>query len=345
MRPHSSHRLSLAIASAVATIGAGAAHAQSTEVDVYGFVRAEAFYDLDFIQGDFANTSGLNNAPETDGNFDTSVRVSRLGVRATQQTAIGQVGAQLEYDLFGSNGTAELRLRHANITAAGFLIGQFWTNFMPLGQYPTTADFNGPVGISFARVPQLRYSYSAGDINYSASIEEAVWQSDDPALTAAVEYSTDLFTVRGAVIGGTISAGDESDEDVFGVTLSGDISPWEGGTINAVYTTGEGIGGLLIGGGSAFAADGSANEVEGYTVGFNQAINSQFSVGFAYGFEEYDDPGAADLSEVETLHVNAFYKPVENLNLGIEYIQGERTDGTGGTLSAERVGLSATFTF
>lgn len=338
-------QLALAVASTVAAIFAGAAQAQSTEVDVYGFVRAEAFYDLDFIQGDTVNTSGLNTAEQTDGNFDTSTRVSRLGVRTTTETAIGPISGQLEYDLFGSNGTSELRLRHANITAGGFLVGQFWTNFMPLGQYPTTADFNGPVGITFARVAQLRYSGSVGAINYSASIEEAVWESDDPALTAAIDYSTDLFTVRGAVLGGTIVSGADRDEDVFGVTLSASANPWEGGSFNAVYTIGEGIGGLLVGGGSAFDDNGNANGVEGYTVGFSQEINSQFSVGIVYGNEEYDNPGIADLSEVETLHLNAFYKPVDNLNLGIEYINGERTDGAGNTLSAARVGLSATFTF
>ena len=345
MNTRSKHQLVFAAAATVATSIAGAAQAQSTEIDVYGFVRAEAFYDLDFEQGDTSNIAGLDAAAETDGTFNTSVRVSRLGVRATSQTDIGVIGGQLEYDLFGSNGTAELRLRHANLTAGNFLIGQFWTNFMPIGQYPTTADFNGPVGVTFARVPQLRYSGGTGPVKYSASIEEAVWSSNDPALTAAIEYGSDLFTVRGAAIGGTILNGPESEEDVFGVTLSASANPWQGGSLSAIYTAGEGIGDLLIGGGSGLTDDGQANEVEGYVVEIRQDIGEKFNVGIAYGFEEYDNPGAENLSELETLHVNAFYKPVDNLNLGIEYIVGERTDGSGATLEAERIGVSATFTF
>ena len=149
MRNRTKFNASLAIASSIATTLAGAAHAQSApDITIYGFVRAEAFYDLDFDQGDISNTAGLDAAEETDGTFNTSVRVSRLGARATSQTDIGEIGGQLEYDLFGSNGTAELRLRHANVTVGGFLVGQFWTNFMPIGQYPTTADFNGPVGVT-----------------------------------------------------------------------------------------------------------------------------------------------------------------------------------------------------
>ena len=346
MRNPTKFKASLAIASSVATTLAGAAHAQSaTDVTIYGFVRAEAFYDLDFDQGDISNTAGLDTAAETDGTFNTSVRVSRLGVRASSDTDIGTVSGQLEYDLFGSAGTAELRLRHANLSAGNFLVGQTWTNFMPIGQYPTTADFNGPVGVTFARVPQLRYSGGSGPVKYSASIEEAVWASDDPALTAAVEYGSDLFTVRGAVIGGTVLDALDSEEDVFGVTLSATANPWQGGTLSGIYTAGEGIGDLLIGGGSALAADGDANEVEGYVVQIRQDIGSKFNVGIAYGYEEYDNPGAENLSELETIHVNAFYKPVDNLNLGIEYIMGERTDGAGDTLEAERIGVSATFTF
>lgn len=156
------------------------------EVDIYGYVKLDLNYDLDFIQGDTTNARAIgipDNA--TDGSFDTNVRQSRLGFRADIAGAQGQ----LEFDLFGSNGTAELRLRHANVRYNGWLFGQFWTNFMPIGQYPTTVDFNGPVGLTFARVPQVRYTYDSGPFHVSASIEENFAQSDDPLLTAAAQFS------------------------------------------------------------------------------------------------------------------------------------------------------------
>lgn len=315
----------------------------NTTLDIYGFVRVEAFYDLDFEQpADLFQVANLDTQTPTDGTFDTSVRVSRLGFRTTTETDIGAVGGQLEFDLFGGEGRSELRVRHANVTVGGFLVGQFWTNFMPIGEYPTTADFNGPVGITFARVPQVRYSGDAGDFNYSFSIEQAAWASRDPVLTAAASYSTDLFTARIAGIAGTVEDG-ANDVSVSGFVLSGEVAPWQGGTINASYTTGDGIGGLMIGSGDEIVG-GQANGVNGYTVGFQQALGD-FSLGFAYGFEEYDNPGAENLSELESLHVNAFYRPTDQITIGLEYITGERTDGVGAVLEADRIGASFTYSF
>lgn len=161
----------------------------NTALTFYGFVRVESFYDFDFEQGDLSLISELDSLTPTDGTFDTSVRVSRLGFRLASETDIGTVNGQLEYDLFGSEGTSELRLRHANISLNNWLIGQTWTNFMPLAHYPTSVDFNGPVGVAFARVTQLRYTGNAGDLQYSFSLEQSPGASNDPVATAAAVYN------------------------------------------------------------------------------------------------------------------------------------------------------------
>lgn len=315
-----------------------------TTITAYGFVRAEAFYDFDFDQGDLTQTGNLNTVAPTDGAFNTSVRVSRLGFRLASDTDIGKISGQLEYDLFGSGGSAQLRLRHANVGVGGFLLGQTWTNFMPIGQYPNSADFNGPVGITFARVPQIRYTGTAGNVTYSASIEEAAWASEDPVFTAAAQYSSDRFTGRLAVLAGKVQGGGFED-DAVGITASASTQLWQGGKLTGTYTTGEGIGGLFIGGGSALTLAGVANDVDGYTLEVRQAIGDKVDVGIAYGNEDYDNPGAADLSKLETIHVNAFWKPADNLTLAAEYITGRRTDGGGTKLQADRVGVSVTFNF
>lgn len=323
-----------------------------TTITVYGFVRAEAFYDFDFEQGDTSNFSGLSTdtivdgelvpGNETDGTFNTSVRVSRLGVRSSTETDIGTIQGQLEYDLFGSNGTAELRLRHANIRVAGFTIGQDWTNFMPIGQYPTTADFNGPVGITFARVPQLRYTGSAGAFTYSVSVED-LGDSADPAVTGALQYSHDLFTARVAVLAGTQRDGLGLEDDIEAITLSGTASLWQGGHLGATYVNGNGLGFLLIGGGETLVA-GEANNVEGFTLEARHDFGL-FNIGVVYGEEEYENGVAGDIQELDSLFLNAFWTPTDNFTLGVEYIEGSRTDFDGTELDAERVGASVTFTF
>ncbi|MGC1494473.1 MAG: DcaP family trimeric outer membrane transporter [Sulfitobacter sp.] len=319
----------------------------NTEVTIYGFVRAEAFYDFDFDQGQSAGFSKIGDpALATGGAFNTSVRTSRLGVRSKTQTDFGDIGTQFEVDLFGGNaGKPELRLRHANITIGdNWLFGQSWSNFMALGHSPTSADFAGPVGTTFARLPQIRYTgHPTEQFQYSLSIEENfVSSSEDPIVTAAAQYSTDTYSIRGAVL-----AGDTTNFDQSAVTLSGSVKPWTGGYLAMTAVTGEGIASLMNGGADNFIG-GVVNDVTGYTVELRQDIGEKWNVGFTYGNEDYDVPtivGALDYVELESLHVNAFYSPTDNLTLGLEYIRGERKSSTGQTFSADRVGASITLSF
>ncbi|WP_291728620.1 DcaP family trimeric outer membrane transporter [Leisingera sp. F5] len=322
----------------------------NTAVDIYGYVKADFFYDFDFVQGD---TAFVNNIGEpvnaTDGDFGATVRQSRLGIRTTTESGIGTLQGQLEFDLFASGGTSELRLRHANVQIGDhWLIGQTWTNFMPLGQYPASVEFNGPVGIAFARVPQVRYSNSFGDgFDYSLSLEENTAASSDPVATAAFQYSNDLFTARVAGLAGTVQSGGV-DVDQTGVTLSGSIAPWQGGLFQATYVDGEALGPLLIGLGDAVVG-GQANDVEGYTLEFRQDIGDKWNVGIGYGREDYDLPtstGTLSFTELETIHVNAFFNPTDNLTLSAEYIFGERNDAvSGNTFDGDRVQLAVQLNF
>ena len=319
-----------------------------TTVDLYGYVKADFFYDFDFVQGDTAFVNAIGEpANATTGTFGATLRQSRIGVRTSTQTDIGELRGQLEFDLFASGGASELRLRHANIQIGDhWTIGQTWTNFMPLNHYPTSVEFNGPVGITFARVPQIRYTGTAGNLEYSFSIEENVAASNDPVITAALAYTGDRFSARVAGLSGNVLVGG-TEVDQTGVTASGSFTPWEGGLFQATYTNGEALGPLLIGVGSA-AVGGVANDVEGYTLEFRQDVGSQWNFGIGYGREDYDLPtstGTLNFTELETVHVNAFYSPTDNLTFGAEYIFGERTSSTGATVNGDRVQFSAQLNF
>ncbi|QUJ77062.1 porin [Sulfitobacter albidus] len=328
-----------------------------TTVEVYGFVRFETFYDFDFAQGDLSRAGRVGeDAFATDGEFDTSVRVSRFGIRSATETGVGKVETQLEFDLFSGSETSTsptLRLRHANIEIAdALLFGQFWTNFMPLVHYPTTADFNGPVGVTFARVPQIRYTYNAGNgFTFSGSIEEAAGESSDPVVTAAALYRGENYSLRAAALAGTFNDGG-TEYDTNGLTLSGSVSPWEGGTFSATYVTGEALGNLLIGGGDRVVG-GVTNDADGFTLEFRQDIGEKWNVGLALGNESYDlasgGTGVAgdlnDFTDLRSLHLNAFYQPTDSLTYGIEYIYLESETSTGETFDANRIGASVTFAF
>ncbi len=320
-----------------------------TTVDIYGYVKFDAFYDFDFNQGDTAFVNAIGE-PEnaTSGNFGSTLRQTRLGFRSTSSTSIGEIKGQLEFDLFASGGTSELRLRHANIKINDtWTFGQDWTNFMPLNHYPTTVEFNGPVGITFARQAQVRYTGRVGnEFEYSFSLEENAVSSNDPVVTGAASYTTDRFSARISGLVGTVRSGGE-EEDQYGVTLSGSVSPWEGGLFQATYTTGEGLGAYLIGFGDPIVG-GQANEVDAYTIEFRQQVGNHWNFGISYGREEYDQAtstGTLDFTDLQTVHVNAFYSPTDDLTFGAEYIFAERESSSGDTIDADRVQLSAQFNF
>ncbi len=337
--------------------GTGDLKIGNTTLDVYGYVKADFFYDFDFDQGDTAFVNVVGEPSEaTSGTFGATVRQSRLGLNTTTPSGIGDIRGQLEVDLFASDGNAEFRLRHANIRIGEqWLIGQFWTNFQPLDTYPTSVEFNGPVGVAFARVPQVRYTNAfSSNAEFALSIEENVSgsNSDDPVLTASAEYNDGKYIARGALLYGKAEGGG-NEVDQTGLTLSAGARLWEGGLFQVNYVTGEALGPWLIGLGDA-VVNGEANDVDGFTVELRQQLNPKWNVGIAYGYEDYDlatnsfsdGSGALNFTELETIHVNAFYQATDSLTLSAEYIYGERNDaGTGDTFDASRIQLAAQLNF
>lgn len=341
---------------ALESVGPGSAPGDfrigNTTLDVYGYVKADFFYDTDFDLGDLADTTRIGE-PEfaTDGSFGATVRQSRIGLLSSTPSEIGEIGGQLELDLFsgGTDGPAELRLRHANIRIGdNWLIGQFWTNFQPLDTYPTTVEFNGPVGIAFSRVPQIRYTANINaDTSFAVSIEQNAGDSEDPVLTASAEYNDGTYIARAAALYGKAEfGGDEVDQS--GYTLSAGIRPWDGGLFQVNYTNGEALGPYLIGSGDPIVG-GQTNDVDGYTIEFRQQLTEKWNVGAAYGREDYDLPtstGTLSFTELETIHVNAFYQATETLTLSAEYFFGERNDvNSGQTFDSDRVQFAAQLNF
>jgi hypothetical protein len=107
-------------------------------------------------------------------------RTSRLGVEAATPTRYGVLGVKLEGDFnneprtgnTAQYGTVDnvftqqvtssygFRVRHLYGVFGGLLVGQTWSTFMDVDNYPETVDYNGPIGATFIRQPVIRYSYA-----------------------------------------------------------------------------------------------------------------------------------------------------------------------------------------
>lgn len=315
-----------------------------TTIELYGYVKSDLIADRDFNLGATTGglaTIGLPGGPAVGDFTQGHARQSRFGLNIDG----GDFKARIEGDFFGAGNA--FRLRHAYGEWNGLLIGQTWTNFMWLASYPGTLDFQGPAGIPFARVQQIRYTYDTGaGLTLSGSIEQDTsGTANSPSITAAVKYGFDRGAVRVSGIVRDIAVGGV-DVDSWGVNIGGTVEPWQGGTLMANYSTGDANADLLVFGLSGAAQfDGSEIEAEGMTFGISQKINDQFTLAAAYGLTELDRAVGTATQELETIHLTAYYKPTKRITLGLEYFTGTRTQANGIEFDADRVQFSAQFNF
>ncbi len=96
----------------------------------------------------------------------SGVRQSRLGVRSTVPTDLGDLKTIFEFELFGTGvdeGQTTFRLRHAWGELGRLGAGQYWSPFSDTDVYPNSLEYWGPTGIPWFRNVQLRYTAISTD--------------------------------------------------------------------------------------------------------------------------------------------------------------------------------------
>jgi hypothetical protein len=173
-----------------------------TSMRIYGFAELTAVHEMKGDNSDQDYSTFLPYAPlngsdqaRRNGRSYLTARTSRLGVETSTPTRYGALGIKLEGDfnndprtgnaaVSGSSGNIytqqatnsyNFRLRHAYGQVGGLLIGQTWSTFMDLDNSPETVDFNGPIGATFIRQPQVRYAYATPAMGtFTAAVENPV---------------------------------------------------------------------------------------------------------------------------------------------------------------------------
>lgn len=311
----------------------------------YGYLKTTYINDFDYDLGD--TTKGLKSiglpggAPA--GSFERfHLKETRIGL----DFRTSDVLVKLEGDFFGSN-SINLRTRLAYVDWNGIRAGQDWTNFMSLENLGRTVDFQGPAGLPFARLPQLRYTFDpAKNWTVSASIEQDVANDDDQHYTVAVRRGFDggMVRVAGLYRDTTISG---SAVQGWGLSLGGVVSAWEGGKISGIFTTGSGISDILSFGlsGDAVSLGGNEVGVNGISLGIVQKIGQNITLAATTGYTNLDVALGTDTKQLKTLHMSAFYNVARNVEIGVEYYKGRRKQGDGASFDADRVTMAAKFTF
>jgi hypothetical protein len=309
-------------------------------------------------------------------------RESRLFVKTSTPTTLGDLNTHVEFDFYGADGNESvsnshgLRLRHAYGVLGHLLAGQTWTNFMDPATLPETLDFGGPVGQIFDRQAQVRWTQSlpagiAKGGQWSVSLEnpESVVQipgggsfrADDdrwPDLTGALLFDTAIgrISVHGLVRQIRLDSADApaSTDAKLGAAISvAGLLPLAGkDDFRFTASAGNGIGRYSNG----FFPDGVVGtdgqlrlpKQWGWFGAYRHFWNEQLRSNLVLSSAGESNPAGAPANtnrSTRSAHVDLIWSPVASTDLGIEYIYGYRQTEDGESGHLNRLQASAKYVF
>ena len=221
--------------------------------EIYGFAMLDAGYQFGQNHPDWFDVIRPTKLPSFDGEFDPSgkvyygVRQSRLGVKSSTPTSLGELKTQFEFELFGTGvdaGQTTFRLRHAYGELGQFGAGQYWSPFMDIDVFPNSIEYWGPVGMVFFRNVHFRWMPLKGKTDITIGIERPGASGDQgrfedrielqgvkpkfdlPDLSGHVRFNRSWGHVQIAGLLRQIKWTDEIDDDVDlgGSTVAGGVN-------------------------------------------------------------------------------------------------------------------------
>ena len=349
------------------------------DVSIYGSIRGDANYIIDGADSDFNSTHAVGGSTKsTKDKLVATSKVTRLGLDFNTPVGDNKVGGKVEVDFASSDNSKSenLRIRHAYLTLNNWLFGQTTSSFASV-HAPEMIDFNTNIGGSggSARVPQVRYSQKlAPATQLFVSAEEGNSKATEtgdlsyrlPVLTAKVTQGfadgKGLASAR-ALVEHYKSDAANDDKTGWGAALGANYQVAEPLKVSADVAYMKGNSNHLYGSNSAYSVVGNSieqNEAVAVQVGATYNFSPQLRSTLAYGALFADDgtdyaraaavavtaATNADANEkVQQAWINFIYSPVKPVDLGIEYINGERETFAGEKFSDDRVGFMARYSF
>ena len=180
------------------------AHAQTPPADakpsmeIYGFAMLDIGHDFKQIHPDWYDTMRVTKLPTVEDEFGrdhntfAGVRQSRLGVRSSVPTELGELKTQFEFELFGTgvdSGQTTFRLRHAYGELGAFGAGQYWSPFMDPDVFPNSLEYWGPTGMVFFRNVHFRWMPVRGEHSMTLALERPGASGDQGVYADRIELS------------------------------------------------------------------------------------------------------------------------------------------------------------
>ena len=308
----------------------------------------------------------------SDMTADFHARETRLNFRVDTTTGGGdKITAYIEMDFLTHSDGNEVvsnsyspRLRHAFIKYNKWTFGQTWSTFMDVSVLPEALDFVGPAeSTTFIRQAMVRYT--SGNLELAAENPQTFVVGGDrdfstvPDLIARYTFKMDGGSyVRVAGLMRSIKVGPEggsqADETGWGISASTKFVFDNGGDLRAMVTVGDGVGRYI---GLGFVPDGYIDvndniqtaESLAWFVSYRHLWNDKWRSNIMYGTTSNDytsDVAAATLNDTaSSIHVNLIHNVLPKLDVGAEFIFGERkiVNGTDGDFT--RFQVSAKYAF
>ena len=201
LREQPQHLAIVLLAAAMFFSSAGIARAQQAQdtkasMEVYGFAMLDMGHDFTTIHPSWFDTMRVTKLPSFEGEFGedhnafAGVRQSRLGVRTTSPTSLGDLRTTFEFELFGTGvdeGQTTFRLRHAWGELGKFGAGQTWSPFMDPDVFPNSLEYWGPTGMVFFRNVHVRWTPITGDTSLMLALERPGASGDQGIYADRVE--------------------------------------------------------------------------------------------------------------------------------------------------------------
>ncbi len=337
--------------------------ANALDIEVHGYVKTDATYDLD---ADLGPSLAVSAVPTGSGaSSDPSFRIHSLQSRLNFSASKDDMKVFIEADFFTGD-SSELvsnsrheRLRHAYFKIGDLLIGQTWSTFMDANWvlYPSTVDFAGPAGTTFIRQSQFRWTIKDGldfalenpenRVSGAPSVRDTL-----PDVVLRYAHSGDIsWQVAGLfqqfeVDGG---AADGETESNLGITGGVNFKVGDGNSISVKanvnsnrYTYYGWLNPSAVVDGSDIELIDHTAVVAAYNHDWGDATTT-----IAYGTVSFDDDHlvGTDVDNVNTFHINYRWSPYEDIDFGVEVSRAEQELVNGDDGDATRLQFGAQYNF
>ena len=344
-----------------------------------GYVRATAEYDfggivdnIDFIPAYIPNGSKIRNQ------FQMDASTSTIFLKLVGHTKI--LGDFVVYTAgnFRDGSNKGFQLRNAYVSFRDVTVGYTYGGFMDLGAMPSTIDFQGPNGATFYRATQVSYTYKGlKDFRFNASVEvpavDGTTNNDvaintqrmpDFAASAQFNWNSSSHIKLGAIVRNMTYSSNVHDKAYsktgFGLQASTTFNITKKLQAYGQFNYGKGIGSYLndLSNLNVDLVPDPDNEGKmqvlpmlgwyaglQYNITPNVFVSGTYSLSRLYSENGYPSANPDSYRKGQYLVANAFWNVSSNLQVGVEYLRGWRTDFSSSTRHANRLNMLVQYSF